>query len=72
MTVFVSQSVQSRNKYHTEMCRNAEEIAQIREVSQTEAEKMGLAECLICSGDENMEEGNDWSYQNALREAARE
>jgi len=70
MTVYISQSVQSRNKYHTEMCRNAQEINNIRRVDRSEAKKMGLTECLICSGEENMAEGNDWSYQNALRDAA--
>jgi len=72
MSVYVSQCVQGRNKYHTEMCYNAEEIGNIREVSKTEAEKMGLEECRICSGNRESDIDNDWSYQNALREVANE
>jgi len=71
MSVYVSQSVHSRNKYHTEMCRNAEDINKIREVSKAQADRMGLEECRICAG-ETPEKNDDWSYQNALREAARE
>lgn len=69
MTVYVSGRVQGRNKYHTKMCYNAQEIGTIREVSQTEAEKMGLERCRICSGNRESNIDNDWSYQNALRDA---
>lgn len=67
MTVFVSQSVGSRNKYHTKMCRNAKEIAETREVSKTEAQKMGLEECRICNRTAKTAVDTDWSYQKALK-----
>lgn len=67
MTVYITASTNSRVKYHTEKCYHTDDISTLREVSKTQAERMGLELCDACQGNRGRKAAADWSYQNALR-----